>query len=430
MATENTTSAATLPRNLGLWFHPHLNWKEKIASKFIDYLMCSNAMASCKVGSQESEKILATVRQRIAQGSKAPRAIFQKWASLARCPLLAVAEGTVPFRANILSEWGISNAKIPDISYRKSVGVRVLFPSKLLESVDSLEIDETHGCALVDFETIDWKTFAPQVPVIVQFHGGGMVVGQANDMLLLEETIRVVETANNMDLPSDVIAISVEYALSPEHPFPTAVLDALSVLDVLSDRQALHIHGISAGANLALVAGMEGFRKFGGGTIKSIQAHSPFVDPAADAPSYYTNQNVYPSIQWLRWCWQVYLQLDAPSNDENNDNVLRKGSNHTTWKEWKEANPSLVRLVNPVLELPQAGLDTENAPLILNRYNLGDPLHSDGKMVAQALKKTCSSTKAHSFESLGLHCDVLSNYDPNAPKENWTLWANALFGGK
>merc|ERR1712087_130449 len=108
--------------------------------------------------------------------------------------------------------------------------------------------------------------------------------GQANDTLLTEEAFRVAETAKNMDLSSssnnnDVITVSVDYALAPEYPFPTAVIDALSVLEVLSDRHSLHVSGMSAGANLALVAGMEGFRKYGH-VVKSIHANSPLVDPA------------------------------------------------------------------------------------------------------------------------------------------------------
>mmetsp|Transcript_12047 Transcript_12047/g.30530 ORF Transcript_12047/g.30530 Transcript_12047/m.30530 type:complete len:424 (+) Transcript_12047:381-1652(+) len=407
------------PTCYGIWFHPYLNWKQKIVSKLIDYFLCLKIMAGSAIGTQ---KVLPKVRGMFPD---TPRTVLKQWEDLAQCPL-AVSKGKIRFQSNILKDWGIVQPEtvVPPVSDKENVSVVVRFPSSLLQD-DSLEADATTGCFSVDFDTIDWKTLAPHVPVMIQFHGGGMVIGQADDMLCVEDTIRVVQTACNYTSTTnskDVITVSVDYALAPEDPFPRAVMEALSVVDFFKDRTALHLSGNSAGANLSLVAGLEGFRRLGS-KIVSIHAHCPFLDPSGDGLSYYTNASVYPNISWLRWCWQAYLGLEKSSEDDKDNDVLRRGSNYTTWNKWKAEHPELQRLVNPTLELPQ-GLDSEEAPSIIVRYNLGDPLHSDGNMVAQALQ---NYKKSHSFESLGLHCDAMGPYDPKDPQDYWKVWSKALF---
>jgi acetyl esterase/lipase len=64
-----------------------------------------------------------------------------------------------------------------------------------------------------------------------------------------------------------LISVSVDYSLAPERPFPLGVIDALSVVDFFitsNPSRKIHISGISAGANLALVSGLEAQRKYPG----------------------------------------------------------------------------------------------------------------------------------------------------------------------
>ena len=65
--------------------------------------------------------------------------------------------------------------------------------------------------------------------------------------------------------PPAVILISVEYCLAPEYPFPAAIIDALTVINYLMESNPtakIHISGVSSGGHIALVSGMETFRKF------------------------------------------------------------------------------------------------------------------------------------------------------------------------
>jgi len=88
-------------------------------------------------------------------------------------------------------------------------------------------------------------------PLLVNFHGGGFVVGCGTD------DCRWFATVLEM---TDAIVASVDYRLAPEFPFPTAVDDgADAVLWLVSQAEELGIDldrgivlsGFSAGANLA-----------------------------------------------------------------------------------------------------------------------------------------------------------------------------------
>jgi acetyl esterase len=89
-------------------------------------------------------------------------------------------------------------------------------------------------------------------PLLVFFHGGGFVAG---DLDTHDEICRLLCSC------AGVHVLAVDYALAPEHPFPSAVQDALSaVVWALSHAASLGadpartaVGGDSAGANLAAV---------------------------------------------------------------------------------------------------------------------------------------------------------------------------------
>lgn len=83
--------------------------------------------------------------------------------------------------------------------------------------------------------------------VVLHFHGGGYVAGSASDAApLVSELIRHARAR----------AVSVDYRLAPEQPYPAAVDDALAAYRALLDSgvPAAHIAfaGESAGGNLVL----------------------------------------------------------------------------------------------------------------------------------------------------------------------------------
>jgi acetyl esterase/lipase len=65
-----------------------------------------------------------------------------------------------------------------------------------------------------------------------------------------------------------IIFVCVAYSQAPDRPFPLAIMEALSVVDYFltssntsTSSRKIHIDGISAGGNLALVAALETHRR-------------------------------------------------------------------------------------------------------------------------------------------------------------------------
>ena len=92
---------------------------------------------------------------------------------------------------------------------------------------------------------------APRRPLLVNFHGGGYTLGHA-----LDDARWLADAAAR----AGVVAVSVDYRLAPEHPFPVGVRDSVAAVRHLwahADRLGVDprrtvLSGFSAGGNLAL----------------------------------------------------------------------------------------------------------------------------------------------------------------------------------
>ncbi|NUR96573.1 MAG: alpha/beta hydrolase [Kribbellaceae bacterium] len=112
--------------------------------------------------------------------------------------------------------------------------------------------------------------------VILYLHGGGYVIGSAR-------------TGANLAAPlsrrSGVPAVSLEYRLAPEHPFPAGLHDALAAYrELVEGGQPVVVAGDSAGGGLALgmllAARAEGLPQPAGAVL-----FSPWTDVALTGPS-------------------------------------------------------------------------------------------------------------------------------------------------
>jgi len=87
-------------------------------------------------------------------------------------------------------------------------------------------------------------------PAILHMHGGGFVIGQASDYL---------PVLNAIATSLDCIVVTVDYSLSPEHIFPTPLLQCYGVLkwmyensiDLGIESSKIALQGESAGGGLA-----------------------------------------------------------------------------------------------------------------------------------------------------------------------------------
>ncbi len=125
------------------------------------------------------------------------------------------------------------------------------------------------GVPLLDIQPVGGNSSK----MIVYFHGGGFVMGSAEDSLPL--TIRLAEA-------SGVRVVSVNYTTAPFARWRTVTKQALAVVVELTkeyDRQLSNIAlaGDSAGANIALTTALQ-LRDLGHGLPAAIALWSPWTD--------------------------------------------------------------------------------------------------------------------------------------------------------
>jgi acetyl esterase len=101
-----------------------------------------------------------------------------------------------------------------------------------------------------------WPDGAQPHPVLIWIHGGGWVLGSAAETDPL---------ARDLCARAGCLVVSVDYRLAPEHRFPAAVEDVVTVAKWVAanveslggDQARLAVAGDSAGANLAAVLANE-----------------------------------------------------------------------------------------------------------------------------------------------------------------------------
>lgn len=95
-----------------------------------------------------------------------------------------------------------------------------------------------------------------KLPVLVQFHGGGWVIGD------LESHDNMCRYFAN---EADVIVVAVDYRLAPEHRFPAGIEDAITAAEWVhanaasfgGDNTKMAVTGDSAGGNMAAVVAQQ-----------------------------------------------------------------------------------------------------------------------------------------------------------------------------
>lgn len=190
----------------------------------------------------------------------------------------------IPRRPTILEEWDIYKENLHDKMPKNDIQVTLRMPLYLCgmhNTAMASEEKNEFGCRTLD--TLDVTRISEDVPFVVYVHGGGLTGGTQNDSTVLE----LVQSISGATSKALVLA-SVSYSLAPEHPFPCAPVEALTVMAYLMEtmpNRSFHIIGVSAGANLAAVAGMEMLRREPQ-RLASLAVWSPMMNPAADSNSF------------------------------------------------------------------------------------------------------------------------------------------------
>jgi len=184
-----------------------------------------------------------------------------------------------------------------------------------LESVRPLAIPAPHG-------SIPARVFTPKTlrksdglaPGLVFFHGGGWVIGDLDSHDVV---------CRKLADEGELIVVSVDYRLAPEHKFPAAVDDAIAATKWASDHARelgidagrLCVGGDSAGGNLAAVVAIAA--RHGDGPALSGQV---LIYPAIDfALTHASHSEPETSIllthSGIRWFRDHYLNGTTDVHD-------------------------------------------------------------------------------------------------------------------
>jgi acetyl esterase len=187
-------------------------------------------------------------------------------------------------------------------------------------------------------------------PTLVFFHGGGFTIG---DLDSHDAQCRIVCTE------ADVVVLSVEYRLAPEHPYPAAAEDAMAatrwaldhVDELGGDVSRVAVGGDSAGGNLSAVVAQQ---------LRDAIAAQLLVYPATD------------------------LVSERPSHEENGRGYFLTLDE----MEWFHGNylPDIERGKEPLASPLHADDLTGLPPAIVATAEF-DPLRDDGDAYAEALRK-------------------------------------------
>ncbi len=204
------------------------------------------------------------------------------------------------------------------------------------------------------------------LPVIVYYHGGGWVIAtldtyDASVRSLVEQT--------------GAIIVSVAYRQAPENKFPTAHNDSFAAYQwtlknaasFKGDPARVAVAGESAGGNLACSVSMMARDK-----KVQLPKHQLLVYPIAgydlNTPSYLANTQTKPlNKDFMAWFFKYYLRTPADGK-------------------------------SPLIDLVHANLKgLPPTTLITDQY---DPLMSEGKLLADNLKKAGVAVKYQNYEGV------------------------------
>jgi acetyl esterase len=184
-----------------------------------------------------------------------------------------------------------------------------------LEKVEPLAIPAPHG-------SIPARIYTPKTlrkanglaPVLVFFHGGGWVIGNLDSHDVV---------CRKLADEGQLLVISVDYRLAPEHKFPAAVDDAIEATKWIAghakqlgiDASRLTVGGDSAGGNLAAVVVIAA-RDGNGPAIAGQVLIYPAIDFAMTHPSHSEPEtSVLLTHTVIRWFRDHYLNGATDTGD-------------------------------------------------------------------------------------------------------------------
>jgi acetyl esterase len=189
-------------------------------------------------------------------------------------------------------------------------------------------------------------------PVIVWFHGGGWVLGAADQS---------IPVTSDLAAAAGCVVVSVDYRLAPEHPAPAAMVDCSAVTAWVIEHGAeegwdssrVAVGGDSAGGNLAALVAQEQ-----ADALRAQLLVYPATDLTRSSPSHVENgEGFVLTARVIDWFVKNYLGGTGID----------------------PADPT----VSPAAASPRRLSHTARAAIITAGY---DPLRDEGRAYAEALR--------------------------------------------
>jgi len=172
-----------------------------------------------------------------------------------------------------------------DVSVQRPLLEQMLTGHPLADDVRTTP-GELGGVAVIFIEIADTEPTG----VIFHVHGGGFALGSAASS---------VGFVSDLARKAGMNAVTVDYRLAPEHPFPAALEDVTAAYQALLERESagtqIVVTGESAGGNLALELLIAG-KEHGLEMPAAVALFSPMTDLAVTGESFTTKAGVDPNI--------------------------------------------------------------------------------------------------------------------------------------
>ena len=227
------------------------------------------------------------------------------------------------------------------------------------------------------------------LPVLLHFHGGGHMCGNAD----LYDPI-----SRKLALVTQSIVICADYRLAPEHPYPVGLEDCQQVLlhyrSLLAEMKysdELYIAGDSAGGAICTSLVMNNL-------------DSDLTDKETNRPVNITKQIlIYPSVD--------YTMVSASIDENGQGFLLEKDKMHWYFEQYFQVS-SLDQSEDAQAKIAQAspllGRFSANMPTTLIITAGCDPLRDEGLAYAKSLEGVGVSVEHHSFDGM-IHAYMLLN---------------------
>jgi acetyl esterase len=258
-----------------------------------------------------------------------------------------------------------------------------------MRATEQRVVPTAHGPAAI---TCYWPKATGPLPVYINFHGGGFIIGfpGQDDRL-----------CRYLAHHGPCVVINVDYTLAPKHPFPAAVLQCYEVVkwvhshaqDLGYDANRLAVGGHSAGGSIAAALAL----------LARERQEFPLVLQLLDYPS---------------------LNLAEPSRQKHvlaNKKQALSVEDAAFFKHLYVPCPADRRnpLASPLLALDVAGLPPA---LIITAEN--DLLRGDGRAYADKLLRQGVPVEYHEFKGVD---HAFTHFGPKEPAQQaWDLMLKAL----